>query len=138
VILIDTTPLVALCDARDPYHAQAVDDLQALAGSSLATCEPVVVEACFHLPHRMQRLRLGALLDRLDVAAVPAAPDRRYRRQVFDWLARYAEHEPDWAGACLCVLSSHLAAARIWTYDREFVTTWRRMDGTPIPLVGKK
>jgi predicted nucleic acid-binding protein len=134
VILVDAGPLVALCDRRDPYHGQAVAELQALAGSAFATCEAVLVEACFHLPHRVQRQRLRALLDRLDVAPLPAAPDSRYRRQVFDWLLKYADHEPDWADACLAVLCSEDAGARVWSFDREFRTTWRRRDGTAIPL----
>jgi predicted nucleic acid-binding protein len=134
VILVDTTPLVALCDARDSYHERAVRHLAAMAPSSFGTCDGVLAEACCHLPHAAQRLRLRALLDQLDLVALPAAPDGPYRAAVFDWLARYAEHEPDWADGCLAVLCGRDAAASVWTYDVEFRTTWRRPDGTPIPL----
>ena len=51
-----------------------------------------------------------------------------------DWMDRYADHEPDLADAVTVVLSSELEGSRVWTYDREFRTTWRRPDGSPIPL----
>ena len=56
---------------------------------------------------------------------------------MFDWLARHADHEPDWADGCLAVLSGLDTTARVWTYDSEFRTIWRRPDGTVIPLAVK-
>ena len=53
---------------------------------------------------------------------------------MFRWLDRYAEHEPDWADGYLAVVSSRERKAKVWTYDSEFRTTWRRLDGTRIPL----
>jgi predicted nucleic acid-binding protein len=134
VILLDTGPLVALCDRRDPYHERAVAELRVLAGSAIGSCEAVLVEASFHLADRAQRQRLRALLDRLEAGLLPAASNSTYRRHVFEWLLKNADHEPDWADACLAVLCSEDAAARVWTFDREFRTTWRRRDGSAIPL----
>jgi hypothetical protein len=54
--------------------------------------------------------------------------------EVFDWLDRYEEHEPDWADGYLAVISGHERRFRVWTYDREFRTIWRRADGSRIPL----
>lgn len=136
MILVDTTPLVALCDRRDAYHEQAVDHLRHLSGSTFGTCEAVLVETCFHLPHEAQRHRLRALLDELGVVPLPPEPNRGYRNEVFEWLVKYAEHEPDWADGCLAVLCGRDAAAKVWTYDSEFSTTWSRPDGTPfLPAV---
>ena len=134
MILIDTTPLVALCDRRDSYHKRAVRQLNAFARSTFATCDAVLTEACFHLPHSSQRLRLRDLLDELAIESLPALPDSSYRDEVFGWLAKYAEHEPDWADACLAVVCGRNSKAKVWTYDGEFRTTWRRPDGTRIPL----
>jgi predicted nucleic acid-binding protein len=134
VILVDTTPLVALCAARDSKHRVAVRHLESLVEHELAVCDPVLTEACFHLPHRSQRLRLRALLNELGIQSVPATHERAFWVDVFDWLVKYAEHEPDWADACLAVLSGRDTALKVWTYDREFRTTWRRPDGTAIPL----
>ena len=134
MILVDTAPLVALCDARDSQHAIAVEQLGKLASAGLCTCEAVLMESCFHLPHREQRQRLHALLDALAIASLPGPCDRRFWSDVFHWLTKYAEHEPDWADACIAVLCGHDNRLKVWTYDREFRTTWRRPDGTVIPL----
>lgn len=134
MILLDTTPLVALCDGRDSHHGRAVRHLQALTGSAFATCDAVITEACFHLGHPAQRQRLRALLDELDVGVFPESADRAYRTAVFDWLEKYGDNEPDWADGCLAVLCGRDTAAQLWTYDSEFRTIWRRPDGTRIPL----
>lgn len=53
---------------------------------------------------------------------------------VFEGLVKYADHEPDWTDGCIAVLSGQDKGLKVWTYDREFHTIWRRPDGTPIPL----
>jgi predicted nucleic acid-binding protein len=93
-----------------------------------------VTEACFHLPHRSQRQRLGGLLRELDIEPIPTDRDAAFWSDAMDWLGNYAEHEPDWADACVAVLSGRDRRMRIWTYDREFKTVWRRPNGTVIPL----
>lgn len=134
MILIDTTPLVALCDPRDSKHRTAVKHLESLALDDLLVCDAVLTEACFHLPHSSQRHRLRALLHDLSIQSIPVTHERDFWFEVFDWLAKYADHEPDWADACLAVLSGRDKALKVWTYDREFRTTWRRPNGTTIPL----
>lgn len=134
MILIDTSPLVALCDARDSKHRTAVKQLESLAADDFAVCDAVLTEACFHLPHRRQRHRLGALLDELGVQPWPIPDERAFWFEVLDWLAEYADHDPDWADACLAILSGHDKDVKVWTYDREFRTTWRRPNGTVIPM----
>ena len=134
MILIDTGPLVALCDARDGKHRLAVKHLEALAANVFATCDAVVTEACSHLPHRSQRQRLRGLLRALDVERVPADLDASFWADTMEWIEQYAEHEPDWADACLAVLSGRDRHTRVWTYDREFRTVWRRPNGGTIPM----
>lgn len=134
MILIDTGPLVALCDGRDSRHEESIMDLQRLARHSFGTCEAVIVEACFHLPYAAQRLRLQVLLDELDVEVVAMTSTRPQREEIFRWLGNYAEHEPDWADACIAVTAGRDATLKVWTYDREFRTTWRRPNGSRIPL----
>ena len=134
MILIDTGPLVALCDARDAKHGLALRQLESLAAHAFVTCDAVLTEACFHLPHRSQRLRLQALLQELDIDPLPAVADAEFWSAALTWLSKYSDHEPDWADACLAVLSGSDRQIRIWTYDREFRTTWRRPNGTVIPL----
>jgi len=138
VILIDTGPLVALCDPRDGRHRAATADLAALLPARLAVCESVLTETCFHLPQHQQRQRLRRWLHDLDVGPVPAETDPDFRADVFVWLAHYQEHEPDWADGCLAVLSGRESGVKVWTYDREFTTTWRRLDGGTIPLAASQ
>lgn len=134
MILVDTTPLVALCDARDAQHASAVKQLERLASAGLCTCEAVLMECCFHLPYRQQRQRLHAVLNALAISATPGPCEQGFWDDVFDWLAKYAEHEPDWADGCIAVLCGRNKRLKVWTYDRGFGATWRRPDGTVIPL----
>jgi|SRR5215472_4298145 len=118
----------------DEKHQLAVKHLESLNTSDFAVCESVLTETCFHLPYRSQRQRLHALLDDLAVKPLSAANEIAFWMEVFDWLTKYADHEPDWADGCLAVLSGRHRDAKVWTYDREFRTTWRRPDGTLIPL----
>jgi predicted nucleic acid-binding protein len=134
MILVDTTPLVALCHARDSRHRAAVKHLQGLARAELATCEAVLAEACFNLPHPAERQRLRAVIDELHIAPLSAASDGGFWLEVLAWLLKYADHEPDWADGCIAVLCGHDPGLKVWTYDREFRTTWRRPDGSVIPL----
>ena len=74
------------------------------------------------------------MLDELDIAALPDRHDRGFWLDVLNWLARYADQEPDWADGCLAVLCGRDERLKVWTYDREFRTIWRRPDGTAIPM----
>lgn len=133
MILVDTTPLVALCDPREPRHERACEEFDELLSAGLVVCEAVLVEACFHLPHRAQRQRLRALLEEFLIGS-PPTHEPEFHTEVFDWLLKYADHEPDWADASLAVLAGRHRKSRVWTYDREFRTVWRRPDGRPVPL----
>src|SRR5580704_16183480 len=94
VILIDTTPLVALCDPRDGLHATALADLDRVAKRRpVVLCEPVLTEACFLLSHPVQRARLERLIDAIGMAPLAVEDQVGLRREVFAWLARYAERE---------------------------------------------
>lgn len=131
--LVDTGPLVALADPRDGRHTDAVAHLKRLASGRLRTCEAVLVEACFHLPHRIQRERLRALVTELRIDSL-STDDPDFRDEVFAWLIKYGDHEPGWADGCLVTLSEWEPRTSLWTYDREFRTTWRRSDGKLVPM----
>jgi predicted nucleic acid-binding protein len=132
MILVDTGPLVALCDARDALHRKAVEHLAGMP-ALLCVCDAVLTEACFHLPNKSQRERLHAVLEELRFECVPTH-DAGFRAAVFAWLSKYSEHEPDWADGCIAVLCSRHRRVKVWTYDSEFRTTWRRPDGKTIGL----
>lgn len=128
MILVDTNVLVALVLPKDPLHERATRDLERLVRQELRVLPSVLAEACFLLGRREQRARLEELLTALRVRpAIEPAWER-----VFEWLARYGEHEPDWVDGCLVVMASR--DHRIWTYDGEFRAVWRRLDGSRVPL----
>src|ERR1700688_2111498 len=104
MILVDTTPLVALCDPRDPLNETALSHLKSLADSQFAICEPVLVEACFHLSAPSQRLRLWWMLERLGIIPLSVENVHSLWKEVFNWLDKYSEHQPDWADGYLAVL----------------------------------
>jgi predicted nucleic acid-binding protein len=135
VILIDTGPLVALTDPRDALHARALADLDRIKrGEIFYTCLPALTEACFHLPGLAQRQRLRLWMSELSISPLDAGDEETLWDAVFQWMAKYAEHSPDFADAWLAVLCSADRRLSVWTYDSEFSTIWRRADGTPIPL----
>ena len=134
MILIDAGPLVGLCNSRDGLHATATTELKSMADARFAVCEAVLLEACFLLRASPQRQRLRDFLAQFDVTPLSHTSDPAFLEEVFDWLAKYAEHEPDWADACIAVLSGRDRKLEVWTYDREFRTTWRRTDGSAIPM----
>ncbi|MCA1837947.1 MAG: type II toxin-antitoxin system VapC family toxin [Actinobacteria bacterium] len=100
-------------------------------------CDAVLTETCFHLAHPNQRQRLRVLLHDLDMRSPAVVHEPDFWSEVFDWLAKYANHEPDWADAYLAVSSGRDKNLKVWTYDREFRTTWRRPNGSAIPLAVK-
>lgn len=128
MILIDTSVLVALVLPKDRLHAAAKKDLERLARHEFRVLPSVLAEACFILAGGGQRARLAEVLT--GIRARPATEPAW--ASVFEWLARYADHEPDWADACLVVMANK--EQRIWTYDDEFRKVWRRLDGSRVPL----
>jgi predicted nucleic acid-binding protein len=137
VILVDTGPLVALCNPRDSLHRRAATEFSSLTRQGFSICEPVLAETCFHLRHPIQRRRLQAIIEQFDIHPAAVADVHAFWLDVFQWLAKYADHEPDWADGCIAVLSGYHDRLKVWTYDREFKTTWRRQDGSSIPLAIK-
>lgn len=134
MILLDTAPVVALCDPRDSLNRRALRDLDRLARQPLLLCVPVLTEVCFLLRRRVQRERLRRFLTELSVTAYRSDDEGGLWVEVFEWLMRYEEHDPDWADAYLAVISGRHSGVRVWTYDAEFRTIWRRPDGSRIPL----
>ncbi len=132
MIIVDTNVLVALADEQDRLHRTAKRDLKRLRAKELAVTSAVLAECLFLLPAPYLRRRVAFLLEQLAVVAIELSPP--WWSEVFEWLDRYAEHEPDLADAQLAALSSRDAAHRVWTYDGEFQSIWRRSDGSRIPL----
>lgn len=131
MILLDTNVLVALVDERDQLHARARRDLRRLTGP-FAITSVVLSETCFLLTAGYLRQRVRLLIDRMPVDQIEL--ERAAWPDVFAWLERYAEHEPDLCDAMLAVMGNR-SAASIWSYDKEFRTLWRGPDGKALRVV---
>jgi predicted nucleic acid-binding protein len=134
MILIDTNALVGLVDSSDPLNKQAVADFPRLAKRKLYLISPVLAEALHSLSSKQDRQRLADLLDEFQIKMCPIQETDELWQDAFQWLLRYSEHSPDWADALLAVLSGREKKFRVWSYDSEFKTIWRRPDGSRIPL----
>jgi len=119
---------------RERLHATAKRDLKRFEKRELGVTAAVLTECVFLLSAKYLRERLAFLLEQLAVAPVELEPP--WWKEVFDWLDRYAEHEPDFADAQLAIISGRKTADKVWTYDKEFRHIWRRLDGSKIPLAG--
>jgi predicted nucleic acid-binding protein len=137
VILVDSNVLVGLADPRDRLNTSAVADLKRLCGQELLLAGPVLSEVCFLLPDVHHRRRVRDLVHELRMRPLTFSDEGRIWVEVFAWLERYAEHEPDWADGYLAVACGREKHFRVWTYDRDFRMLWRRPDGTRIPLAAK-
>jgi predicted nucleic acid-binding protein len=132
MILIDTNVLVALADERDGLRSRAMADLGKLKGP-YEILDAVLVETFFLLNELYLRQRVRFVLERLAVRH--AQMQAEWWSSVFDWLEKYARHEPDLCDAMLVVAATNHKRA-IWTYDAEFAKLWRSPEGKPLQLVG--
>jgi predicted nucleic acid-binding protein len=132
MILVDTGPLVALIDPRDGLHRRSRADLAKFTDPSFIVTVPVLTETFFLLCSHMARRKLRALLEELEVSVREIAGFTVSASM--DWLDVYSDHEPDFADAVTVILSSEIEGCLVWTYDREFRTTWRKPDGSAVPL----
>lgn len=131
MILVDTTPLVARCDPTDGLHATAVRDLEGLSRMPLVVVTPVLTESSFLLPREVQRRRLRRVLTDFSVASYVSTDEAQLWLDVLDWLARYAEHEPDVADGYLAVVSGLERRAKVW---RTTASSARRGAGPTAPV----
>ena len=127
--------LVALADDEDDLHTRAIRDLKRLGRGPFGATVPVLSESFCLLPEGHLRLRLRSYLKGLRVGIVET-PVNAWE-EIFEWMERYEEHEPDLADAQLVALSTIDASCRIWTYDREFSSVWRRVDGSRVPTAAR-
>ena len=133
MILIDTNRILAFLDPDPPSRRQVQTEFVPISNMPIGIITPVLMESTHFLPKRHQRAALRLLLSRLDVQFIPV--DRLVESgAVLDWMMNYADQKPDFADACLVLLTSVRSRMKIWTNDSEFTTIWRRPDGSRVPL----
>ena len=127
-LLVDTGPLVALCDPADRLHGRAVSELDRIKGALMLSL-PVLTEACFLLPGAHLRRRVFALIEREVLRLEAPKNGEVVTRRALEWLEHYPDHRPDFADAFLVAWAENEPALGIWTFDREFSTVWRTLGG---------
>ena len=132
VTLVDTGPLVAMCDRADTHHKWTVASLESVAGA-LTTCEPVLTEACFLLKrHYGGADAIFELLDH-DLLCIEFDLAAEYKR-VQQLMSRYADLPVSLADACLVRMTELIPNARVMTLDSDFMV-YRRHGRQAIPLL---
>jgi predicted nucleic acid-binding protein len=131
-VLVDTGPLVALLNERDPFHKWVLTKSRQLRGGWL-TCEPVLSEAIHLLEtHHAGVQKLAAMLDRGAIKIGFAIDDQL--PAVLKLLRRYSDLPMSLADACLVRMSELDESARVFTLDTDF-RIYRRSNRQVIPLI---
>ena len=126
--IADTGFLVAFSNARDTYHAWALD----VAGQitePLLTCEGVLAETAFHL--RDVALVLDMIEDQLITLAFDCTD---HLPQLTALARRYRDHKPDLADLCLIRMSELYPKHSVITADKDF-RIYRRNKREVIPTI---
>ncbi|MCZ0936597.1 MAG: PIN domain-containing protein [Gemmatimonadetes bacterium] len=132
-IILDTGPLVALLNSRDPHHGWVREQWEAIE-PPLLSCDAVVVEACF-LARRLTRGGQSRVLEivrrgTLDLSfSLSGEIDA-----VVQLVAKYRDVPMSLADACLVRMSELHRASPVLTLDRDF-TIYRRSRRQRIPLL---
>lgn len=132
--LLDTGPVVALLDRRDPRHEWVTPRFGRVRGR-LVTTGAVVTEAMFFLQD--VRDGIGRLFDLLENPQIEIRdsfqPDRL--RVAGALMETYADTPMDFADATLVVLATELGTERTLTLDERGFRTYRHGQGRAFHLV---
>lgn len=132
-IILDTGPLIALLNTRDPHHAWARDQWNAIE-PPLLCCEAVVVEACF-LARRLAPGGQSRVLDVVRRGALDLSFSLSDEIDAVDRLMeKYRDVPMSLADACLVRMSELHPVSPVVTLDRDF-TIYRRSRRQRIPLL---
>jgi predicted nucleic acid-binding protein len=123
MIVVDTGPLVALFDRKDPEHDRCTNALKTLR-EPLKTTIPVLTEAFYMLgPESRQSDRLRDFIERRGLS-IWFFDDRSLNR-AFELMEVYADHPMDFADASLVVAAESLGTRKVFTIDRNDFETYR-------------
>ena len=117
-ILVDTGPLVALCDPSDGAYEICAAAADAVFANDAVTTVPVLVEAFYllrHSPAGVQRLMDVVTSGALDFVDV----DISLMERAFALMRRYANTRMDFADATLVAVAEKRDLRTIFTLDRR-------------------
>ena len=129
--LVDTGPLVAYLNRRDPYHRWATA-LMKQVRPPMKTSEPVLTEALYFL--REDGVRVDALFQMLERGAVHLDFDLSSQWQRVRTLMRRWPRM-DLADASIVVMSERHSRCQVLTIDRTDFSVYRRNDRQVIDFI---
>lgn len=132
--IVDTGPLVAYLDVRDPSHPMVAPRWDAFSGR-LVTSSAVITEAMpFVTPAPEGPRRLAELVDAsgMDVYDLSRPPELH---EAVALMERYSDTPMDFADATLVLLAEALGLDDVLTLDRRGFSTYRTRDGRALRLV---
>ena len=127
--IADTGFLVALMEAKDSYHAWAVEIAEQIKWPAL-TCESVLSEAAFHVGSSEALLKMVS-----DGLLQPAFDLLRELEPLRELAARYADRKPDLADLCLIRMSELYPKHMVITVDASDFRVYRRNKREVIPVI---
>jgi uncharacterized protein len=133
--LIDTGPLVALVNRKDPSHTRCLRILKRLPPGPLVTTWPCLTEA-MHLLHRAGGFRAQAVLWELRAARRLSLHDLSEAQtdRLSELMAQYRDIPMDFADASLLIAAETLGLRRVLTLDSHFYA-FRLSDGSALEVV---
>ena len=126
---LDTGPLVALLNRRDPHHAWAADTLRC-ARWPLFTCESVLTEATHLLGDAAPVLEL---VEAGDLVVEFSASD--HASEILRLLRQFSDRDMGLADACLVRMTEVWRDSLVLTIDRQDFQVYRRRGREPIPFL---
>lgn len=131
-VVLDTGPLVAMLDRRDPFHLWAAEQLRGLRPPFL-TCEAVISECLFLLQDKPGGV--ATLLSYLREDLVKLAFDLDdHLDAISHLLLKYQDVPMSLADASLVRMSELHDRSRVFTLDSDF-KLYRRHGRQSIPLI---
>lgn len=127
-VLIDTGPLVAFLDRRDPEHTRTKNWLEAFSGH-LVTSGAVITEAMHFVSHDPEGpYRLADLVETSGMLVYDCTQPHQLKNAAA-LMKKYADTPMDFADATLVLLSEVVKSVDIATLDRRGFTTYRTQQG---------
>ena len=132
--LLDTGPIVAYLNARDPMHQKVSEVLDDFVGQ-LCTTSAVITESMYFVstspsgPGLLSGFVLSGSVQVFDFA------QPSFLNNATALMTKYADTPMDYADATLVLLAEHLGCFDILTLDRRGFSTYRTTENRAFRLV---
>jgi predicted nucleic acid-binding protein len=134
VWLLDTGPLVAYLDGRDPAHSDVAERLEGFTGR-LVTTSAVITEAMYFVSESSEGPEALASFAQVVGLIVYECAHPIQLKDAVRLMKKYSDTPMDFADATLILLADQLSVVEILTLDRRGFSTYRTSRGKQFRLV---